>query len=158
MDQEQLLEQAFAIIKTWKEAGAIAGLIAVVAVLVQLSKLPKISKLIPAIIRPWVAVGLGIIGGILTSVGTGTGLMQAVLSGVLAGLASTGLFEFLKPTVPSEKAQSQAKQSVAEALKGPQAEVAAKVDTLKAQLDLAAAMPDKKSRLRRLAELVKETR
>lgn len=157
MDQE-FLEQAFEVIKTWKEAGAIAGLIAAVALLTQLSKLPKIAKFIPTIIRPWVAIGLGVIGGILTSVATGTGLMQAVLSGVLAGLGATGLFEAIKPAQPSETAKAEAKQAVSEALKGPQAEVAAKVETLKHQLDVAASMPDKKARLKRLAELARATK
>ena len=57
---------------------------AIVAVLKGSTPLPEI----PAKYRPWLALGLGVVAGVLKSVSTGTPIAQAILSGLEAGMTA----------------------------------------------------------------------
>jgi hypothetical protein len=68
---------------------ALAALVvgAIVAVLKGTTPLPAISPKY----RPWLALGLGVVAGILKSISTGTPAAQAILSGLGSGMiAITG--------------------------------------------------------------------
>lgn len=97
LDVAKLLSDVMGIVSQWKAGGALAGCIALVHVLVSLTKLkpldPFFSK--KAWIRPALSLFLGAALTFLTSLTTGGTLGAALLAGLLAGVGSMGFHELL---------------------------------------------------------------
>lgn len=162
---EDIIQQLSQVVTDWKTMGVLAGLLALIKVVIDLTKLassptaPKwVSKafgwLKPAW-RPWFATGLGFVAVALAAKLEGKTWVEALMSGLLGGvlgLGASGAHEAIGSLKPTERAKKEAAAAVADALDGPEAEVKAKVATMKADLDKVAALPDKKARLKALAD------
>lgn len=93
---DDLINQFLNVITTWQQAGIIAGLVVVVNLLTNLTKLGAFAKYVPAVARPWVALGLGVAAGFLSALAAGKSLAQAVVAGLLIGLSSIGTHEVVQ--------------------------------------------------------------
>lgn len=81
-DFPQLLE-ALDTGKYWVFAALVVGL------LIRLLKAnPKLEERFPARVRPWLAVALGVLAGVLNAVVAGTPLVRAIILGVVSGGAA----------------------------------------------------------------------
>lgn len=159
---QDLIPLASQIISDWKELGALAGFVAIVNLLVYLTKLAsgegapewlaKLFGFISAPWRPWLALGLGSLGGFLSGIQSGAPIMEAIAGGLAAGLAAIGVHQIVGTLHPSEAAKRDAAAVVNDALSGSEEETKAKIEALKSNLDAAVAFPDKKSRLKALAD------
>lgn len=139
------------IIQSWGDLGAIAGMIAVVGFLTQLTKIPALAVFVPVVARPWIATGLGILGGFFAGLAEGGSWLKALISGVLVGIGAVGSNQLGGTITPGGRAKKEAAAAVASALEGPTADVQAHVTALKTELDAVARLPDKTARLRELA-------
>lgn len=79
------------------DAGWIIGLIAVVNLLTNLTKVPKLKDWIPSAARKWVALDLGLASGLLAALAEGKPLLAAVLQGVIVGVGAIGTHEVTTP-------------------------------------------------------------
>lgn len=162
---EDIIQQLSQVVTDWKTLGALAGLLALIKVVTDLTKLaatpeaPKwlvkaFSWLKPAW-RPWFATGLGFLAVALAAKLEGRTWVEALMAGLLGGvlgLGASGAHEAIGALKPTERAKKEASAAVAHALDGPEAEVKAKVEAMKADLDKVAALPDKRARLKALAD------
>lgn len=166
---QDLLDQLGHVASDWKTLGALAGAVALVNLLITLTKmasaesapgwLRKVFGRIKPAWRSWIALGLGVLSGFLGSLAAGKSLSEALAGAVLGGLlglGASGAHEAIAATKPTEKAKKEAAAMVAAALDGPEHEVDAKVEELKARLDKAKAEPDKKKRLQAMAALARK--
>lgn len=157
---DDILQQLGKVISDWNTVGALAGLIALVNLLVQLTKLHSLPGFLGKAMawikpswRPYLAIGLGMLGGFLVALQQGKSWGAAVVGGIITGLGAIGGHEAITQAQPSEKARKEAASAVEAALTGERDEVKAKVDAMKAELDKVVALPDKKARLKALADL-----
>jgi len=104
MDVNELIAQALSVITTWQQAGAVAGLIIAVNLLTNLFKVQAVSKHVPAVVLPWIAVVLGGVGAFLLALSAGKPLGQAVIAGIMAGLGAIGTHELVKSSKPAVRA------------------------------------------------------
>lgn len=65
----------------------------IVLALIQLVKSDKIPITIPARAKPWVALGLGILGAGAAAIISGRSVLEAILTGIAGGAAAPGLFD-----------------------------------------------------------------
>lgn len=79
------------------DAGWLIGLIAIVNMLTNLTKVPKLKEWIPAAARKWVAFGLGVASGLLAALATGKPLAAALMQGVIVGVGAIGTHEVTTP-------------------------------------------------------------
>jgi hypothetical protein len=162
---EDIIQQLSQVVTDWQTLGLLAGLVALIKLLTDALKLASSEKAprwlskafgwIKPAWRPWVAVALGFLGATLAAAAEGASWPDALITGVLGGvlgLGATGTHEAIGALKPSERAKKDAAAAVSRALDGPEAEVKAKVEAMKADLDRAAALPDKKARLKALAD------
>lgn len=157
-----VLEQVGQVFGTYKDAGTLAALIVLVNLLVNLlkvvGKFPFFGRFVKAAWLPWIAIGLGALLATLTALASGVPVGKALLAGVFAGLSAIGVHQGWVSIAPSERAKQAAANQVKDALAGPELEVKKKVEALKAHIDEAAREPDKKARLKKLADLANGTR
>lgn len=92
---DDFVNQLTSIATTWSQAGAIAGLILVVNLLTNLTKLQRFQSWVPAEYRSYFAAGLGMLGGSLTALSTGKPIPQALLSGLIIGMGAIGTHELM---------------------------------------------------------------
>jgi hypothetical protein len=104
METNDLINQFLSVITTWQQAGVVAGLIVLVNLLTNVAKLEFIAKRVPAAVLPWIAVGLGGLGGFFLALSAGKPLAQAVVAGIIAGLGAIGTHELVKSSKPVVKA------------------------------------------------------
>lgn len=133
------------------DIGVIGLIAAAITFLTQATKWGALSNLIPPWLRPFIALGLGVVGGVIDQVVRGESWSKAILGGIIA--AATAVFgnQLGAGVTPSGRASKEASAAVKNALEGPTAEVQAKVASMKADLDRVASMPDKTARLEALA-------
>lgn len=148
---QELIQLLSAVVTDWKAAGALAGLIAAVNLLVALSKMPFLASRIKPSWRPWIALAFGAVGGFLGGLANGQPWHAAAMAGLIAGLGAIGTNQLWGTLSPTSVARTQAAATVKDALSGPQEAVAVKVAALKSGLDAAAAIPDEKERMKALA-------
>lgn len=155
-DPLAVVQQLLGILGTWHSAGLVASLIAVVNMLVNLTKLPAFDKLVgdrPAI-RPMIAVVSGALLAGLGAAASGVALPGALLAGLLAGLGSAGLHELVVALSDAPKqAARQAGDAIAEGLKKGDAAAKAQWEAQKAHIDEAFKLADEAARLKALADL-----
>jgi len=95
-----LIQQALGTISTWKAAGWLAGAVALVNVLVNLLKFGPVDKFLSGLkigwwLRPALAIFLGIVAGVFSSIFGGAPVGMAILIALLSGLSSTGFHELM---------------------------------------------------------------
>ncbi len=115
---DEFINQLTSIVTTWQQAGALAGLILLVNLLTNLTKLQLFASRVPAAARAWVAAGLGTAGGLLTALASGKPVPQALLAGLIIGLGAIGTHELVsnaKPAVVALRA-NRAARKVAKAI------------------------------------------
>lgn len=97
---EQLLSEALGIVSTWQAGGWIIGCTAIVNLLVNVMKFKPIADWLEKLkigwwLRPVIAIVLGIIGGIFSSLVGGASPGTAILVALLAGVSSAGFHELM---------------------------------------------------------------
>jgi hypothetical protein len=97
---DQLVQQVFGTVNTWKTAGWLAGAIALVNVLMNVFKWPVVADFLAKQkigwwLRPAIAVLLGIVSGVFSNLVGGTGIGLSILIGLVSGLGSTGFHELM---------------------------------------------------------------
>lgn len=156
-----LINDGLSALSQFRTAGWLAGLLALVGVLVRVSKTPFVEKLLS--VRPWarpaVAGGLGALLGAVTALGQGKGTAGALaggVSGLIAGLAATGAHQALGGLTSDGRAESDARAAVASVVHAGDDQVTANVEALTRTLATVAALPDASARMRALAKFANE--
>ena len=90
VDPTALWGQLFQALTSFRTGATLAGLVLVVHILVTLSKIPSISQHINSAWRPVIAVFLGVLGGVLSAVVSGSNFQAALSLGIPAGIAAAG--------------------------------------------------------------------
>lgn len=106
----ELASYAMKVATDWRSLGALAGVAALIALLVQIMKMARMRKLIDdtghAWARPAIALVLAGAGGALTALQSGAGVGPSIIAGVLAGLTGLGGRELLANVLsPTERAR-----------------------------------------------------
>lgn len=98
-----IAKQAGEVYNIWKSQGWIAGLAALIYLLVQVTKLGFIKTWLGVRkwIRPLIAFVLGLAGAVFANLAGGVVWWNALLGGIAAGLASPGFNEFINAVTPS---------------------------------------------------------
>jgi len=147
--------------KAW---GAIATLAAVIKLLMDFSKTLVGQKLLEKLsahhkwLRPLVASALGFLAGALGALAMHkpwATILMAGLGGVGAAFAGIGAHEVVSTATAAGRERRAASAAVEHALSAGDDKVKEHVESLKAELDKAAAMPDRKARLAALAAWAK---
>jgi len=81
------------------DAGTLLGLIALVNFLTNLTKVPRINAWVPPDFRKWIALGLGVAGGVLAALASGKPWLASLLQGVIVGIGAIGTHEVATPLV-----------------------------------------------------------
>lgn len=97
----ELLSQAFEVVKGFKDAGLLMGLVLLVNLLVNLTKLPWVTDLLAKVkwVRAPLALALGACSGLLGALAMGKSWQEvamAAATGLVAGLGSIGLHEVVQ--------------------------------------------------------------
>jgi hypothetical protein len=108
-----LLEGGKAVYTAFDTVGVMAGLIATVNLLINATKFGPIGAAIKKAglkwIRPLLAVVLGGLGGAAVSLSTGQVWWQALIAGLIAGMAAPGLHEVIELLRGKRKPEPEAK-------------------------------------------------
>lgn len=103
-----LVGDATKVYDDWQKLGWLAGLLALVNLLVSLMKFGPIGKWMEdnnkQFLRPYIALGLGAALGLLTALVAHVPIAQALGAGVLGGLAAVGLHEARTAPADAKKA------------------------------------------------------
>ncbi|MBU1048365.1 MAG: hypothetical protein KJ648_07055 [Candidatus Omnitrophica bacterium] len=107
---DQLVQQVFGTISTWKTAGWLAGAVALVNVLSNVLKYQPIADFLAKQnigwwLRPAIAILLGIVGGVFSNIVMGTNIGLSILIALVSGLGSTGFHELM--TIWNTKTQAE---------------------------------------------------
>ena len=90
----QLQEQAKYVVSQWETFGWIAGVVALIGLLMMLLRFPALDKWLEAKglkkFKPYIAMVLGALSGFFTSFATGIGWLQSIVAGIILGLAAVG--------------------------------------------------------------------
>lgn len=159
-----LLNEGLSIATNAKALGAILAFVAVIKLLVKFSKSALGEKLTTKLLgtsktkRSILAAVLG------AALAAGTALAEhkpwlqvllAGLAGAMAGATASGIHEVLTHASSKDREAREAAEVIEHALTGGDAEVKAKVDALKAQLDEAAGKGDSATRLSHIAAFMR---
>lgn len=86
-------------INDWKALGWVAGLIALINLLIMVLKLPLLNNVFVRYnikwVKPYIAVVLGALFVGFSSFATGAGVLNSIVAGIMAALGSVGLHEIL---------------------------------------------------------------
>ena len=158
----KLLAQGFDLTRGAWSLGALAVAGVFVKLVIDFAKTQLGQKLLTkatakhAWLRPVIAVVLGFLAGALSALAIKQpwmAVLQAGGAGIMAGLATVGGHELLTNTSKQGKATASVASLIANALKAPDAEVQAHVDTIKTELDKAVALPKVAYRLAAMAAI-----
>jgi len=90
----QLQEQAKYVVSQWETFGWIAGVVALIGLLMMLLRFSALDKWLEAKglkkFKPYIAMVLGALSGFFTSFATGIGWLQSIVAGIILGLAAVG--------------------------------------------------------------------
>lgn len=143
-----------------KTMGALAALTAFVFALVRFSKTGMGQRLLDKIslrhkwLRPIIAAALGFLSGALGALAVKAPWMTVLLSGLGGmglGFAATGAHEAAVALSSSERERRAAAGAIESALMAEDDKVKERVEAVKTKLDEAAALTDKKARLKAMA-------
>lgn len=155
-----LVNQALDIAKNGKSLLAAGIAIAIVKLLVDFCKTSWGQKLTAKItqkyvwLRPIIANVLGFLGGAITALAAHKPwlvVFQAGLAGLGVAWGAIGFHETVGTASSKERARKVAMSAVNAAMKAGDADVAAKIDVVKANLESAKSLTGTKARLRALA-------
>jgi hypothetical protein len=155
---DELLKQALSALSTWRSAGWIAGMLAVVNLAVNLTKFPFVDKWLSDWatrhfwLRPAIAVVFGLLSGFLGSLVTNTAWPQAIIAGLLAGLGAIGGHEVWTTFNARVRVERAAGAKLVETLQIADKPVVDRVATLKEDLDKIAALTTEEVRLKALSD------
>lgn len=152
-DIATLIQLALQVVADWRSAGAIAGCIALVNLLTNLTKLKAIDDFLGRKfwIRPLVSILLGAATAFLAALATGAPVLPALLAGVVAGLGGSGVHELVTVFNGRVQAERAAGAKLVEILSVEDAKVTADAVELHKKLDELIAIPDQRTRLEALA-------
>lgn len=106
---DDLVKSVVKIASDWKAGGALAGVAAVLALLLQVSKMNLFRKLLDDKGREWMRpVGLTLLsaaGGVVTALQAGAPKGAAALAGAMAGLSGVGARELFKHLSADERSR-----------------------------------------------------
>lgn len=119
---DDILNQLTQLVSTWEQAGTLAGLVVLVNLLTNLTKIKWLQDRVPAAARPWIAAVLGTAGGVLTALVGGKPLPLALVSGLLIGMSAIGTHELVSTARPKVRAARKAAKAAMKAA-GPTATI-----------------------------------
>lgn len=152
---------------SWKTAGAIAALSAIVWGLLQFSKTTTGQGLLKKLsahhkwVRPLVANALGFLAGALGALALHKPwltILAAGFAGIGASFAAIGAHESALTATAGGRERRAASTAIDHALTGDEAEVKEKVEALKVKLDAAVTKTGKAARLSAVAAWMRENR
>lgn len=156
---DALLQQAIKVFSDWKTGGILVGLLALIHLLTNLSKLSFFADKIPANARPWIAVVLSTALAIIGAKASGASWLAAISAGIVAGitggLATIGAHELVLTGSAAKQAERSTGAAIADAVKAGDGVAAAKVADLNDSLAAIAKITDEKARLAALADWAK---
>jgi hypothetical protein len=95
---------AVKVIDDWRSVGWLAGLIALINLLINVLRYPVINSWLSSLevkwVKPLCAVLLGGALGGCSTLATGASVPNSIVAGVLAGLGSVGFHEFIDQLKP----------------------------------------------------------
>lgn len=152
VDLAVLLQTAMGVISDWQTAGALAGLLALVQLLMKLSKLSIFDAWLGTKkwLRPLVAAILGGVTAFLTALSLGKPALAALVAGIGAGLASSGFHELMVIFDANKRAERSIGSTMAKLMAGD-ALSEEKVKEVQAAIAEAAAQTTPDARLKALA-------
>lgn len=160
---EDLLQQLLGSISTWKASGWIAGSVAVVNLLVNLTKYEPIDKWLSGLkigwwLRPALSLFFGILLAFLAKYAGGASVGAAILVALVSGIGSTGFHELISifnERVRIERATgAKIYEMLVTAKESAQPELSAP-NQLKIKLNDIASLPTSSARLSALVEFAK---
>lgn len=94
---DEIVSDAGKVVNDWKAVGFIAGLIALVNLLMNLLKFGPVDEFFTSKkitwVKPFISMGLGAVLGFLLSWQTGASLANSIVVGIMAGLGGTGVHQ-----------------------------------------------------------------
>ena len=153
----ELIGQVIEVVSQWQTMGWVAGAIALVNLLTNVTKLKFVAKYIKPSWRPWVAMGLAFAAAFFGSMFTGVGfigsLVAALVGSMGGGLASVGAHEVLGPLLSkSHGDERKAAEVIKSIVRAGDSDVAERVEKVKALLDEMGKEPDTGKRLSAMAD------
>ena len=101
-DWKKLGELAAKVFDDWRTFGALAGIIALINLLIWALRLKVVDDFLTKKnwkkYKPYVAAALGAILTALSSIFTGMGIIQAIIAGLVFGFTSSGLHQAIFPS------------------------------------------------------------
>lgn len=150
-DLAAIIQQALQAFGSFRAGAVFAGLVVVVHLLTDLTKIPFLAQYVPDRARPWISLGLSVVGAGVGALATGASWSAALVAALTAAFASGGLHEMVNTLNPAKQAERAAGAAIADAVlagdKTAAAAVAAQADALRE----IAALQDQKARVEALA-------
>lgn len=101
-DVGELVSDAGKVIDDWQNVGWIAGVIALINLLLNLLRFTPINSWLKdlgyAWLKPLIATSLGALLGGFSTYSTGAGVLNSIVAGAMAGLGSVGFHELVNKT------------------------------------------------------------
>lgn len=103
----ELVAQVGQVVSDWRSIGALAGLIALINLLINILRLPLLHQYLTERkkrwIKPYISAALGAMLTGLSAYQTDAALLPAILAGLLFGLGAVGMHESLAPAYNARK-------------------------------------------------------
>ena len=141
------------IVQTWTAVGTLAGSIAVVNLLTNITKRQLFAKFIKPGYRPFIALVLGTLSSSLAGIASGMNPVMAFVTGLGAGAAAIGVNEVWHNTAGKARIERKAMKAVKDVIAAGDEKAKEKADDLHRAIIAAIQVSDKKKRLEILAAL-----
>ena len=104
---DELVAQVGQVVSDWRTLGAVAGLIALINLLINLLRLPRLHAFLSTRrlrwLKPYLSAALGALLTGLSAYQTDSALLPAILSGLIFGLGAVGVHESIAPAYNPRK-------------------------------------------------------
>ena len=104
---ENIVSDIQSVINSWETLGSVAGLIALLQLLIKSLKFKPVNELFKKYkikwTKPYIAITLGAIAGALSAYSTNTSIPSGALAGLITGLASVGWNETINKVKSSKR-------------------------------------------------------
>jgi hypothetical protein len=158
---EQLLTELLGSVETWKASGWLAGMVAVVNLLVNALKFKPLADWLEKLkigwwLRPVISVVLGILAGVFSNLVGGASVGTALMIALLAGISSTGFHELMTALFNNRvQAERAAGAKILDLVKNADGAGAAAVASMQKDLAEISAIANQSARVAALAEWAK---